>query len=276
MDCTLENTGTTQSFIACMFGKQDRNSISLTQHGNGAHHSPCHTAEGPIWEEQSLLPDGSDPGAFLNSQSVNGFSLLFCGPGRKGEGFQKREGGRGTQSLSEVWSGGHQQRWCGGGREWTQEVYDGREQSNLARPCLVLVTPSIHPCWRIFVASGCDNAQQHLSRGPCPARRKRGSAFGGTGSLCESFQPNSCQVCASILPDATAAELPEDGARVIFREQSIAFPWTSVWRGTGGDLAEEFQPPRPVCPVGVFLFGWTCVQKGNIKCWHTTVHVKTS
>lgn len=127
-----------------------------------------------------------------------------------------------------------------------------------------------------FIAGGRDDAHQHLSQGPCPARRKRGSVFGGTSSLCGSFQPNSCQVCVSILPDATAAEVPKDGARVIFREQHIAFPQSSVWQGTGGDLAEEFEPPRPICPVGVFLFGWTSTQKGNIKCWHVSVHVKMS
>lgn len=130
--------------------------------------------------------------------------------------------------------------------------------------------PEHPPMLTNFTVDRWDDAQQHLGQqGPCPARAKQGLESGGTSSLCGSFQPNSCSVCVSILPDATTAEL------VIFREQRIAFPQTSVWQGTGGDLAGEFQPPRPVCPVGVFLFGRTGMQKGNIKCWLISVHVQT-
>lgn len=67
MDYALENTGTTQSFIACTVGKQDRDGVSLTRCENSAHHSLCHVAEGLIWEERSLLTDGSNPLAFLKA-----------------------------------------------------------------------------------------------------------------------------------------------------------------------------------------------------------------
>lgn len=113
MDCALENTGTMQSFIACSVGKQDKDGVSLTHRENGAHHSPCHAAEGLNWEEQSLLTDGSNSLAFLNRWSA----LLFYGLEQNGEEFQKPEGVRDIQGLSEAWSRGHRQPWCVGGTE---------------------------------------------------------------------------------------------------------------------------------------------------------------
>lgn len=69
------------------------------------------------------------------------------------------------------------------------------------------------------------------------------------------FNPIAARSVHPSFPDATTAELPKDVARVVFTEQHTAFPQSLVWQGTGGDLAEECQPLRPVCPVRVFLFG---------------------
>lgn len=69
------------------------------------------------------------------------------------------------------------------------------------------------------------------------------------------FNPTAARSACPSFPDATTAELPKDVALVVFREQRMAFPQSSVWQGAGGDLAEECQPLKPVCPVGVFLFG---------------------
>lgn len=253
MDCALENTGTIHC-LHCWEAGQGWHSLStvptilriMMQKG--------------LFGRTSLFTEGSGHLAFLSAKALMAYPCYFRGWTKSIRDFRNvRLHQKQSQEATDS---------C----EMTEtKVEDKRRMMagvKLGRPAQRYLS------WQSPVLENLipGDAMMHSSTSSLSSRRKKALVSWGTASLCRSFHASNCQICVPILLDATAAGLPRDVVHVVFREQCSAFLQSLVWQDIRG--VEQCQPPRPVCPVALFLFGWTDVQKGNIKCWHINKHIK--
>lgn len=144
----------------------------------------------------------------------------------------------------------------------------------LGRPCSALLTLSI-PHVGEFLPRGCDAAQQHLILALQGERKawyqgeRKAWCLEELALSAGLFMPIAAR---SVCPSSWVPQLlGSPGMWPMWYLEKNAVPSSELGLTR---RVEQCQPPGLVCPVGVFLFGWADLQKGNIKSWHINKHIK--